>query len=209
MNAARGARNGAGVTPRAALHPSCYPRQAMLLPLRLPRSRSLAAHGRGAYALLAAALALGSAGCSAVSGEHEAETKFPVKPGGDPTFKAWSEITITEDPKSVTSADLMYVRLEAMDSSVEDLGFIRSIYGQVKVGEQLTPVVEKTSFPRGERIVPLDVIYKDDLREFFYEDPEADGYTIHIVWNGEVDTSYPLPADGLWIKVKVAVRIEE
>jgi hypothetical protein len=178
--------------------------------LAQPRTHSFLA--RGSRALFAASmglLSLLSTGCSVISGEHEVETRFPVKPGGQASFNAWSEISISEDPSSVTSAELMYVRLEAEDSSVADLGFIRSLYGDVKVGEQLTRVAEKTSFPRGERIVPLDVVHEGDIRDFFYEDPEADGYTIHLEWNGAFDPSYPLPADGLWIKVKAAVRIDQ
>jgi hypothetical protein len=164
---------------------------------------------RGLRAILAASLALASASCSVVAGEHEAETTFLVKPGSNTTFKGWSEITITEDPKSVTSATLMYVRLEAEDQSVTDLGFLRSVTADVKVGETATRVAEKASMPKGERIVPLDVVYKDDLRDFFYEDPEGEGYTIHIDWRGEVDASYPLPAEGIWMKVKMAVRIDD
>lgn len=168
---------------------------------------------RGLSALVtaaAAALALGSASCSFVSGEHEAETRFLIKPGsGATSFSGWSEITITEDPSQVTSAELMYVRVEAEDTSVTDLGFVRSITGDAKVGEQLTRVAEKTPFPRGERIVPLDLVYDGDIKPFFYEDPEGEGWTIHVSWKGEVDPTFPLPAEGLWVKVKVAVLIEE
>ncbi|AKT37139.1 hypothetical protein [Chondromyces crocatus] len=156
-----------------------------------------------------AALALASTGCSIISGDHETETRFPVRPGGSTTFAGWSEITITENPHQVSAAELRYVRLEAEDTSVTDMGFIRNITGDVKVGDQLTRVVQKASMPKGERIVPLDVVYKDDIRQFFYEDPEGEGWTIHIDWKGEIDPSYPLPPEGVWVKVKVSVRIEE
>lgn len=168
---------------------------------------------RGVPALVtaaAAALALGSSACSLVSGEHEAETRFLVKPGsGATSFSGWSEITITEDPSQVTSAELMYVRIEAEDTSVTDIGFVRSITGDAKVGDQLTRVAEKSPVPRGERIVPLDLVYDGDIKQFFFEDPEGEGWTIHITWKGEVDPTFPLPADGLWVKVKVAVLVEE
>ena len=166
---------------------------------------------RGLPALFtAAALALGAASCSFVSGEHEAETRFRVLPGsGTTSFSGWSEITISEDPTQVTSAELLYVRIEAEDTSVTDIGFVRSITGDAKVGDQLTRVAEKSPVPRGERIVPLDLVYSGDIKQFFYKDPEGDGWTIHISWKGEVDPTYPLPAEGLWVKVKVAVLVEE
>ena len=49
----------------------------------------------------------------------------------------------------------------------------------------------------------------EQIKQFFYEDPEGEGWTIHITWKGEVDPTFPLPADGLWVKVKVAVLVEE
>ncbi|EYF02099.1 hypothetical protein [Chondromyces apiculatus] len=159
--------------------------------------------------LLLAALALASTGCSLISGEHEAETRFPVRPGSATTFNGWSEITLTQNPQQVSSAELMYVRVEAESEDIKDMGFVRSITGDTKVGEQLTRIVQKSPMPAGERIVPLDMVYEGDIRQFFYEDPEGEGWTIHVVWNGEVDPTYPLPPDGVWVKVKLAVRVEE
>ena len=171
----------------------------------LRRSRPLAL----LTTLAAAALALSSTGCSIVAGVHEAETEFLVKPGSSANFKGWSEITISEDPKSVESAELMYVRLEAQDTSVPDLTFIQTITAETKVGETFTKVAEKTPMPRGERIVPLDLVYDGDLREFFYDNPDGDGYTVHISWRGSVDPAYPIPAEGIWMTVKMAVNIED
>ena len=174
----------------------------------LTRTSFAALLRRGLPAVVAAA-ALASTGCSFISGEHEAETRFLVKPNTATSFSGWSEITITEDPGQVSSAELQYVRIEADDPGVTDIGFVRSITGDTKVGEQLTRVAEKSPFPQGERIVPLDLVYDGDIRDFFYEDPEKEGYTIHIVWKGEVDPTYPIAPEGIWIKVKVAVVIDE
>ncbi|MCC6558267.1 MAG: hypothetical protein IT372_35435 [Polyangiaceae bacterium] len=157
--------------------------------------------------LAGAALALASTGCSVISGVHEAETEFLVKPSSTSKFNGWSEISIPDDPKSVDSAELLYVRLEARDTSVPDLTFIQTITAETKVGETFTKVAERTPMPRGERIVPLDLVYDGDLRDFFYED--GDDYTIHVTWRGLVDPSYPLPPEGVWMTVKIAVRIDD
>lgn len=159
-------------------------------------------------AIFGAALALASTGCSFITGEYEAETEFLVKPNSATEFSGWSEIDISEDPQSVDSAELMYVNLEAKDTSIRDLAFILSITGDAKVDETFTRVAEKSPMPPGERIVPLDQVYDGDLRQFFYKNPEKDAYTIHITWHGTVDPTYPLPAEGVWIRVRVAVRVE-
>jgi hypothetical protein len=157
---------------------------------------------------LCASLALGTSACATLRGEHEAETRFLVKPSAQATFSGWSEITISEDPSSVDGAELMYIRLEAQDSSVQDLTFIRGVTAEVKVAGVSTKVAEKAPMPPGERIVPLDRVYHGDLRKFFYEDAENDGYTVHIDWRGSVDAAKPIPAEGVWMKVKFAVRID-
>jgi hypothetical protein len=156
-----------------------------------------------------AALGLASTGCSFISGVHETETEFLLKPNSNQQFAGWSEITISKDPQSVASADLMYVRLEAKGSSVPDLTFIQKITAETKVEETLTKVAEKNPMPKGERIVPLDLVYDGDIRDFFYKNPDKDGYTIHIAWRGLVDPSVAIPAEGVWMTVKVAVNIED
>jgi hypothetical protein len=161
---------------------------------------------RTLFLMLGAAMALAATSCSTISGVHETETKFLVQPGGNTIFAGWSEIHVTEDPKSVDSAELLYVRLEAKDTSIPDLTFIHHITGEAKVDETFTLVAQKTAMPQGERIVPLDLVYDGDLRQFFY--PENGEYTIHITWRGETNPAYPMPAEGIWMTVKVAVRID-
>jgi hypothetical protein len=172
----------------------------------------LAPASRGCRALsaltLCASQALGTSACAAVSGEHEAETKFLVKPSSQATFSGWSEITISQDPASVDGAELMYIRLEARDSDIRDLTFIKGVTAEATVDGVSTTVARKAPMPPGERIVPLDRVYDGDIRKFFYADPEGDGYTVHIDWSGSVDPTKPIPAEGVWMKVKVAVRIE-
>jgi hypothetical protein len=177
------------------------------------RTLSTPAHAPRAFralfgGTLCAALALASSACSAVSGEHEAETKFLVKPNDQSTFSGWSEITVSEDPNSVDSAELRFIRLEAQDSAVADLTFIKDITALATVDGAQTKVAQKAPMPPGERIVPLDRVYTGDIRKFFYKADDGDGYTVHIDWHGSVDLSKSIPPEGIWMRVKVAVTID-
>ncbi|WP_437830239.1 hypothetical protein [Sorangium sp. So ce1153] len=159
-------------------------------------------------AALTAALALGASACATVAGEHEVETKFLVKPTSQSDFSGWSEVSVSQDPNSVDGAKLMFIRLEARDDNVPDLTFIKSITAEAVVDDVSTVVARKAPLPTGERIVPLDRVYHDDIRKFFYEDEENDGYTVHVDWHGEIDLTKTIPPEGVWMKVLVGIRIE-
>ncbi|WP_437481503.1 hypothetical protein WME75_37840 [Sorangium sp. So ce1014] len=159
-------------------------------------------------AALTAALALGASACATVAGEHEVEAKFLVKPTSQSTFSGWSEVSIAQDPNSVDGAELRFIRLEARDNNVPDLTFIKSITAEAVVDGVATVVAKKAPMPAGERIVPLDRAYHGDIREFFYEDAENDGYTVHVDWHGEVDLKKTIPAEGVWMRVIIAIRVE-
>ncbi len=159
-------------------------------------------------AALAAVLALGASACASVAGEYEAETKFLVKPTSQSVFSGWSEVGVSQDPSSVDGAKLMFIRLEAQDSNVRDLSFIKSITAEVVVDGVATEVARKSPMPPGERIVPLDRVYHGDIRQFFYEDTTNGGYTVHVDWRGTADLTKAIPPEGVWMKVIVAVRIE-
>jgi hypothetical protein len=154
-------------------------------------------------AIAAGMMALSAGGCSDIAGDQDAETKFLLKPGGDGNFFGWSEITIDQDANSVDGATLRFVTLERMEGvQPGDLTFIHSVIGEAVNPESRTLLVTKTKMPAGEMTVPLDVVYDDDLRQFF-----PDGHTIRVEWNGSADTT-GLPAEGVWIRVKVRVHIE-
>jgi hypothetical protein len=157
---------------------------------------------------LAAVLSLGASACASVIGEHEAETKFLVKPTPLSTFAGWSELTVSQDPNSIDGAELMFIRLEARDNNVPDLTFIKSITAEAVVDGVATTIARKSPMPVGERIVPLTRVYHDDIRKFFYEDPESGGYTAHVDWRGEIDQTKTIPPEGVWMKVIVAIRVE-
>ncbi|WP_437632261.1 hypothetical protein [Sorangium sp. So ce854] len=161
-----------------------------------------------AGAVLTACLALGASACASVVGEHEAETKFLVKPTSQSRFAGWSEISISQDPSSVDGARLRFIRLEARDNNVPDLTFIKNITAEAVVDDVPTVVARKKQMPAGERIVPLDRVYHDDIRKFFYEDPENGGHTVHVEWSGEIDLTKKIPPEGVWMKVLVSVSIE-
>ncbi|WP_437588186.1 hypothetical protein [Sorangium sp. So ce1000] len=159
-------------------------------------------------AALTVALSLGASACASVIGEHEVETKFLVKPTSQSTFSGWSELSVSEDPNSVDRAELMYIRLEARDNNVPDLTFLKRVSAAAVVDGESTVVAKKAPMPAGERIVPLERVYHDDIRHFFYKDDESGDYTVHVDWEGEVDRTKTIPAEGVWMKVLVAVRIE-
>ncbi|WP_437732373.1 hypothetical protein [Sorangium sp. So ce1335] len=161
-----------------------------------------------AGAVLTASLALGASACASVIGDHEAETKFLVKPTTQSTFSGWSEVSVSQDPNSVDGAKLRFIRLEARDNNVPDLTFIKNITAEAVVDDVPTVVARKTKMPAGERIVPLDRVYHDDIRKFFYEDPENGGYTVHVEWRGEIDLTKKIPPEGVWMKVIVSVSVE-
>lgn len=179
----------------------------MLGPIRTPTPDPRAA--RALFVVtLCAVLALGSSACSVVSGEHEAETRFLVKPNNLATFNGWSEITVSEDPSSVDSAELRFIRLEAQDDKVADLTFIKDVTAEAAVAGVQTTVAKKAPMPPGERIVPLDRVYRGDIRQFFYKADDGDGYTVHIDWHGSVDPGKAIPPEGIWMRVKVAITID-
>ncbi len=156
-------------------------------------------------ALPFALLSLASSGCAAIAGEQSAETKFLVSPKGDGTFWGWSEITIEQDVNSVDKATLRAVTVEPMDAEVaSDMTFIQSVLAESVTSTARTKLVEQPSMPPGERLVSMDVVYKDDLRGFF-----EDGHSIRIEWSGATNPAYPSwPAEGIWIKVRIFVEIE-
>jgi hypothetical protein len=152
-----------------------------------------------------AALCLGSTGCSFIAGEHDAETRFLLKPRSDASFFGWSEITISEDVNQVDGATLQFVTLEVMEPpDTPDLRFIDFLRGEAVTPEERTLVVEQTDFPQGEPSVSLDIKHTGDLRGFF-----PDGHTIRVEWTGQTDPTYPSwPAEGFWIRVALRVVVE-
>jgi hypothetical protein len=162
--------------------------------------------GASGAILLAGALAsLTSTGCASVAGDQDADTKFLIKPKADATFFGWSEITIDQDVNAVEKATLTAVTVEVMDPpSITDLGFLKNVLGETVTSTTRTKVVEKTSMPEGERVVPLDLLYDGDLRGFF-----EDGHTVRIEWTGATSSTFTAwPADGIWIRVHIIVHIE-
>jgi hypothetical protein len=149
-------------------------------------------------------LALASMGCASLVGEQTAETKFLVKPKSDTTFWGWSEITIEEDASSVNRATLKAVTVEPMEgSAATDMSFLQTVAGEAVTSKERKKLVEEAKVPADERLVALDVLYKDDLRPFF-----EDGHTVRVEWLGQTNPAYAWPEEGVWIKVRIVVEIE-
>ncbi len=163
-------------------------------------------YARVPRAVLAATLlaALPFTGCAFIAGQHDATTEFLVAPQANGTFWGWSEITISQDASSVKGATLQFARLELPDdSAAEDLTFLQNITAEVVTPDQRQPVAKMETFPDGESIVPLDLLYDGDLRGFF-----ADGHTIRIEWTGARNPAVEIPPDGYWVTVRIRVNVE-
>ena len=138
-----------------------------------------------------------------ISGSYDASTKFLVNPGASGTYNGWSEITITQDASSVSGAIVEWARLDLPeDSPAEDLTFIKDVYGELVVGDTRTPVAEQDTMPKGEPNVLLDLLYEGDIRQFF-----SDGHTVRIEWKGTRNPDVAIPAGGLWVEVRVRVKV--
>jgi hypothetical protein len=149
-------------------------------------------------------LAVASMGCASLIGEQAAETKFLVKPKADTTFWGWSEITIEEDVNAVSRATLRAVTVEPMEgSAATDMSFLKTVTSEAVTSKERTKLAEEAAVPAEERLVALDVLYKDDLRPLF-----EDGHTIRVEWLGQTNPAYVWPEEGVWIKVRVVVEIE-
>lgn len=177
--------------------------------LKSTEHRTLSARSASSSPLvLAAALALAAlpctTGCAAVSSEQDADAKFLVAPMGNGSFFGWSEITIDQDPNSVDKATLQAVTVEVMDPpEVTDMTFIQSLLGEVVKDTTRTKGAEKTAMPKGERVVPLDILYKDDLRSLFKD------HTIRLEWTGSTNPSFTgWPAGGIWVRAHMIVHVE-
>lgn len=158
----------------------------------------------GVPAALAALFVVPGMGCASVVGNQSAETKFLIVPKSDSSFWGWSEITVEQDANSVERATLRAVTIEEMEpATTTDLTFLQNIVGESVTTTERTKVVEKAKMPEGERLVPLTIVYKDDLRSFF-----EDGHTIRIEWTGQINPAVTVPPEGVWIKVRVVVEIE-
>ncbi|MBK8253463.1 MAG: hypothetical protein IPK82_12450 [Polyangiaceae bacterium] len=159
---------------------------------------------RRAFLIAVGALSLTVTGCSFLAGEHDATTTFLVSPQANGSYWGWSEITIPQDADSVDGATLQFARLELPeDSKAPDLTFLQNILAEVVVPDQRVSVAKKDQFPPEEVVVPLDLLYEGDLREFF-----PDGRTIRIEWTGQRNPAVEIPPEGYWVDVRVRIKVE-
>lgn len=157
---------------------------------------------RGALILLA----VGEGGCADLaSGKHEQEARFTVGPGGDQTYRAWSEITVSEDVNQAGRSTIFAATMDLEDPpGAADMTFIQTVVGEAVVDEQRTLLVTKSSVPPNTLPVPFDLAYTDDIRPLF-----RDGHTIRIEWAGKTNPNFTAwPSDGIRVKVKVGIEIE-
>jgi hypothetical protein len=149
------------------------------------------------------ALGFMSCGCVSLIGDQDVEMSFLVKPAGRGPFSGSTNVRLHDDVSQIDSATLVFFTLSRVDAPTGgDLTFIHRVRVEARHDSSETLVAQKIGMPSGERSVPLDIVYEDNLKSLF-----PDGHTIHIDWNGTADTT-GLPPEGVWIKAKVRVHLE-
>lgn len=161
---------------------------------------------RSSLTLLALfAATLGLSGCTAIAGDQDIETKFRVKPKSNGTFFAWTEVAIDQDPSQVDGATIGFVTVTALEPPNKDLRFIQNVVGEAVTPDGRTELVTKDEFPPKEHEVPLDVVYRDDIRPFFL----GDDHRIRLEWTGAIDPTFQdWPPDGIVVGVTARIRLE-
>lgn len=159
--------------------------------------------GLGALFLLT--LAAANLGCASIAGVQATDADFLVKPLGDGTFSGWTDITIEQDVDSASSGTLTAVTLNTeTPDGYPDLNYMGALAGAADVNGATTPLVSQDSFPVNQTYVIMNVLYHDDLRQFF-----PDGHTIRIDWTGRTNPSFTAwPTDGFWVHAKINVDIQ-
>ena len=155
--------------------------------------------------LAALGLAAGSSGCAAGVGEEDVDAYFKLKPDSEGNFFGWSEITISGADPAEDDAEILQALLEAVDGTT-DLTFIQSIVAEAVTPEARTPLAEGGDFPGGESIVPLDLVHRGGIAQFFTDAGDGDS-KIRIEWTGKADPTLTYPADGYRVNVRIKVEV--
>jgi len=143
------------------------------------------------------------ASCMAVVGHKQTVMMdVPIVGGPNMLLTAWSEVSFDHSANEVKSGTLLDVTFR-IDQG--DLSFLTSLRGSAKLNGQDVPLIDVTSFPRGQRIVSARIIYHGDLRPFFTEA----GHTIHVNWKATTSPFYTAwPANGFMVHATVDVDVE-
>lgn len=149
--------------------------------------------------------AAGSAGCAAVVGEEDVDAYFKLKPDSEGNFFGWSEITISGADPAEDDAEILQALLEAVDGAT-DLTFIQSIVAEAVTPEARTPLAEGGDFPGGESIVPLDLVHRGGIAQFFTDAGDGDS-KIRIEWTGKANPALTYPEDGYRVNVRIKVEV--
>lgn len=155
----------------------------------------------------AAAVATSAAGggCASILGEEDVDAYFKLRPDAEGNFFGWSEITISGADPAEDDAELLQALLEAVDGA-SDLTFIQSLVAEAVTPELRTPLAEGSDFPPGESIVPLDLVHRGGIAQFFTDAGDGDS-KIRIEWTGKADPSHTYPEDGYRVNVRIKVEV--
>jgi hypothetical protein len=152
-----------------------------------------------------AAGALATSGCASILGEEDVDAYFVLRPDAQGNFFGWSEITIGGADPAEDDAILLQALLEAVDGAT-DLTFIQHIVAEAVTPEDRTPLAEGREFPAGESIVPLDLLHRGGIAQFFTAAGGGDS-KIRIEWTGKADPSRTYPEGGYRVNVRIKVDV--
>lgn len=158
---------------------------------------------RGVAGAFVASLVVPMAGCAIVKqGDHDLKAFFIVPKTTNGVMSGYTEMHLSEEADPEDEAVLKRVILYAPEG-VKDLTFIQSLIGHStsEDGVEQT-IVQGSNFPRNDTIGQLEVVYDGNLRPFF-----KDGKAFRVVWQGQIDPTFPIPQGGLRVDALVTVEV--
>lgn len=108
---------------------------------------------------------------------------------------------VSQNVNDASGANLAAVTFEVQSPVGATLGFLAAVEGSAMVGEESTRLVSLDPAVSQGTSAPLTIEYPGDLRRFF-----PDGHTLVVRWHVHIDPSYPVPASGITVKCRIAVR---
>lgn len=149
----------------------------------------------------AAAAASAASGCAALAGEETIEAYVMVYPSESGSFWGWTEYNM-DDVSEDQAASLERVLLRVPES-VGNLRFVTSLLAEAVTPTARTEVARGGDFPPDDTMAPLEIIYEGDLQPLI----DRDNQKIRIEWSGTMDTSYPIPEEGIRVDALIVIEV--
>lgn len=148
-----------------------------------------------------ASAAAATSGCAALLGEETIEAYVMVYPSDSGTFWGWTEYNMDDVPED-QGATLERVLLRVPEN-VGDLRFVTSLLAEAVTPTARTEVARGGDFPANDTMAPLEITYDGDLQPLI----DRDNQKIRIEWSGTMDTSYPIPEEGIRVDALIVIEV--